>query len=70
MAVAPLCVSAGVWCPAQAQLQNSGLNFPQKGVICDPAGPICYDQQGISLALTRAYYGHRAEKDKIGRAHV
>ena len=61
LALAPLCLGLGDWTAAQAQ--NSGLTFPQRGVICDPAGPICYDQQGISLALTRTYFGHRAEKD-------
>lgn len=60
-AVAPLCLSVGVCTAAQAQF--GGISLPQKGVICDPAGPICYDQQGISLGLTRTYYGQHAEKE-------
>jgi len=60
-AVAPLCLSVGVCTAAQAQF--GGISLPQKGVICDPAGPICYDQQGISLGLTRTYYGNHAEKE-------
>ena len=52
---------------ASAQAQTGGLSFPQKGVVCDPAGPICYDQQGISLGLTRTYYGPRAERDLLNQ---
>ena len=59
----PLCLGLGLSAPAEAQL--AGLTFPQKGVICDPAGPICYDQQGISLGLTRMVYGPQAEKALI-----
>ena len=58
-----LALGLGTWNAALAE--NSGLTFPQKGVVCDPAGPICYDQQGISLGLTRNYYGQRAEKDLL-----
>ena len=36
-------------------------------MVCDPAGPICYDHQGISLGLTRLYYGARAERDLLSQ---
>lgn len=62
-ALAPLCL--GLCDLGAAQAQMGALTFPQKGVVCDPAGQICYDQQGISLGLTRTYYGHRAEKDLL-----
>ena len=39
-----------------------GLVSPQSGVVCDPAGQICYDQAGLSLGLTRTYYGALAEQ--------
>jgi hypothetical protein len=48
--------------PVGAQVGTSSLNFPQRGVVCDPAGQVCYDQQGISLGLTREYFGRRAEQ--------
>lgn len=51
LAAAPLCLGLGLCSAAQAQ--SDGLSLPQKGVVCDPAGQICYDQQGISLGLTR-----------------
>ncbi|MFM7314423.1 MAG: YcgJ family protein [Cyanobium sp.] len=62
-AVLPLCLGMGAVAPARAQYGT--LAFPQSGVVCDPAGQICYDQQGISLGLTRTYYGQRAEKDLL-----
>jgi hypothetical protein len=39
-----------------------GLQSPQRGVVCDPAGQVCYDQAGLSLGLTREYYGALAEQ--------
>jgi hypothetical protein len=45
--------------------QTVPLAFPQSGVVCDPAGQICYDRQGISMGLTRTYYGRRAEQQLL-----
>lgn len=45
-----------------AQGGLGGLQAPQQGVICDPAGQVCYDQAGLSLGLTRQYYGALAEQ--------
>lgn len=50
-----------------AQAQTGGLTFPQQGVVCDPQGQICYDQQGISMGLTREVYGRRAERDLLAQ---
>ena len=50
-----------------ADAQIGGLTFPQQGIVCDPQGQVCYDQQGISLGLTREYYGRRAEKDLMAQ---
>lgn len=41
---------------------SGGLQTPQPGVICDQAGQVCYDQAGLSLGLTRQYYGTLAEQ--------
>ncbi|MFO7629249.1 MAG: YcgJ family protein [Prochlorococcaceae cyanobacterium] len=41
---------------------SAGLNRPQPGVVCDPAGQVCYDRMGLSLGLTREYYGTYAEQ--------
>jgi hypothetical protein len=57
---------AGGLVGAEAQ-PSSGLTFPQRGVVCDPAGPVCYDQQGISLGITREVYGARAERDLLAQ---
>lgn len=45
--------------------QMNTLTMPQQGVVCDGAGQVCYDQQGISLGLTKTYFGHRAERDLL-----
>lgn len=39
-----------------------GITRPAAGVICDPAAELCYDSQGLSLALTREYHGVYAER--------
>jgi hypothetical protein len=38
-----------------------GLEAPRMGVVCDPGGKTCYDQAGVSLGLTREYFGNYAE---------
>lgn len=47
---------------AGVSAKEGGLAFPADGVICDPAARACYDQQGLSLARTRATYGRKAEE--------
>ncbi|WP_053068405.1 YcgJ family protein [Synechococcus sp. GFB01] len=41
---------------------GSALYLPQAGVACDPQGRVCYDKLGLSLGLTREYYGSYAEQ--------
>ena len=48
-----------------SQAQMNSLSMPQPGVVCDAAGQVCYDQQGISLGLTKSVFGHRAERDLL-----
>jgi hypothetical protein len=43
----------------------SALTMPQAGVVCDPAGQVCYDRMGLSLGLTREYYGAFAEQTAL-----
>ena len=45
--------------------QPSNITMPEKGVVCDGPGQVCYDQQGVSIALTKTYFGHRAERDLL-----
>lgn len=45
------------------QGHGSGVSSPQAGVICDGAGQVCYDAQGLSLGLTRTYFGAFAEQN-------
>ena len=51
--------------PGTAQAQGSGVSSPQQGVICDGAGQVCYDSQGLSLGLTRTYFGAFAEQNAL-----
>ncbi len=39
-----------------------GLQAPKAGVVCDPGAQLCYDQAGLSLGLTREYFGAYAEQ--------
>lgn len=57
------CMGLAGWQPAQAQ--GSGVSSPQQGVICDGAGQVCYDSQGLSLGLTRTYFGAFAEQNAL-----
>jgi hypothetical protein len=43
----------------------NGITRPTAGVICDPAAELCYDSQGLSLALTREYHGVYAEQKAL-----
>ena len=38
------------------------LQLPQAGVLCDRREQRCYDKQGLSLGLTREYFGVYAEQ--------
>ena len=42
-----------------------GLQTPQAGVVCDPGSQSCYDQAGLSLGLTREYFGAYAEQTAL-----
>ena len=42
-----------------------GLQTPRAGVVCDPSTKTCYDQNGLSLALTRDYFGSYAEQTAL-----
>ncbi|MFM7362373.1 MAG: YcgJ family protein, partial [Cyanobium sp.] len=33
---------------------------PAPGVLCDAAGPVCYDAQGPSIGHTQTYFGRSA----------
>jgi uncharacterized protein (DUF779 family) len=39
---------------------TTGLNVPAAGVVCDQAGPVCYDAQGPSIGHTQTYFGRIA----------
>ena len=49
--------------PLPALAQSRSLDFPSNGVICDRAARICYDNNGISLPLTRRYFDQSAEQN-------
>ena len=42
-----------------------GLQTPRAGVACDPSTKVCYDQSGLSLGLTRDYFGSYAEQTAL-----
>lgn len=55
----------GLAVAGKAHAQGSGVSSPQQGVICDAAGQLCYDSQGLSLGLTRSYFGTFAEQNAL-----
>lgn len=48
--------------PARAQ-----VSAPSPGVVCDERGRVCYDRQGLSLALTQQYYGQLAAQNVLNQ---
>lgn len=46
---------------------GGALQKPQAGVICDRAEQTCFDKAGLSLGLTREYYGAYAEQQALRR---
>jgi len=51
--------------PAQALPNPQGqstITMPAAGVVCDGTNQLCYDRNGLSLALTRTYFGQYAER--------
>lgn len=45
---------------------SNGVFSPGQGVLCDRSGNTCYDKQGISLSLTRQFFGPAAERQLMG----
>jgi len=46
--------------PVQAQVIS-----PSRGVVCDQRGQVCYDSQGLSMALTQEYFGNLAVQNAM-----
>lgn len=44
-----------------------GLDTPRVGVVCDSRFQTCYDQNGLSLGLTREYFGSNSEQMALSR---
>ncbi len=42
-----------------------GLETPKAGVVCDQSTKTCYDQTGLSMGLTREYFGAYAEQTAL-----
>lgn len=57
---AVLAVAVAVLAPDVARSQLGGLSYPRAGVVCDTAGPVCYDGYGPSIAFTEQYFGAAA----------
>ena len=39
---------------------QAGLTYPNPGVVCDAAGPACYDSKGPSVDVTEQVFGQKA----------
>lgn len=56
----------GLAATAPVQAQYDSVTSPSRGVLCDRASQICYDREGISLGITRQYFGPAAERKLMG----
>jgi hypothetical protein len=59
-------LAGGLASTVPVQAQYDSVTSPSRGVLCDRASQICYDREGISLGLTRKYYGPGAERKLMG----
>lgn len=48
-----------------APMPGQSLLFPAAGVVCDRSAQSCYDSSGLSLGLTRQYFGAYAEQNVL-----
>lgn len=48
-----------------AAAKNASIDYPRQGVVCDRATKMCFDSTGVSVTLTREYFGRSAERELI-----
>ena len=53
--------------PQPGLAQYDSVVSPSKGALCDRTSQICYDRQGISLGITRQYFGPGAERNLMAQ---
>ena len=51
--------------PMPQPMPGQSLLFPAAGVVCDQSTQRCYDSSGLSLGLTRQYFGAFAEQNAV-----
>lgn len=51
--------------PYPQPMPGQTLLFPTAGVVCDQTGQTCFDSNGLSLGLTRQYFGAYAEQNVL-----
>lgn len=51
--------------PFPQPMPGQTLLFPSAGVVCDQTAQSCYDSSGLSLGLTRQYFGAYAEQNVL-----
>lgn len=51
--------------PFPQPMPGQTLLFPSAGVVCDQTAQSCYDSTGLSLGLTRQYFGAYAEQNVL-----
>lgn len=45
--------------------QSSTVDFPRQGVVCDLTNKRCFNSEGVSVPLTREFFGIYAERELI-----
>lgn len=45
--------------------QSSKVDFPRQGVVCDLSTKRCFNYEGVSVPLTREFFGSYAERELV-----
>lgn len=46
-----------------AAAKKATIDYPRSGVVCDQATKMCFDRTGVSVRLTREFFGRSAERE-------
>jgi hypothetical protein len=59
--------AAGLAAPLGVSPASAQVITPSRGVVCDQAGQVCYDSQGVSMGLTQEYFGSQAVQNLLNQ---
>ncbi|MCP9839468.1 hypothetical protein KBY93_02320 [Synechococcus sp. J7-Johnson] len=51
--------------PLPVAAQSSTVDFPRQGVVCDLTNKRCFNSEGVSVPLTREFFGSYGERELV-----